>query len=306
MIKGLSVFLLVCGLSMQAVSAPCCGGSANNPSFLTGDDRFQVTSAVALSSVLAEAPVGGGLKTRSENDSEQSQVFRIDIASLISDRSQLSVTVPMIHRQRSRGVNEASGTGFGDLTVSASYEVLPDWNYHPWRPKGFLFVGGIVPTGGSVYESSELYAIDARGRGFWGASLGTFLLKSWSSWDVSLLMELHRFFNKERITELGILKISPGWGSQQMLSMGWSPGGGTVRLGVSLARNSESAVATSGVMEGLGAPTVLWTPSFQIGYLVSPDLSLGVSVSDQTLLRSSENTALARSVGFVMQKRWER
>ncbi|NBX81524.1 hypothetical protein EBQ90_00315, partial [bacterium] len=171
---------------------------------------------------------------------------------------------------------------------------------------GFLFVGGIVPTGGSVYESSELYAIDARGRGFWGASLGTFLLKSWSSWDVSLLMELHRFFNKERITELGILKISPGWGSQQMLSMGWSPGGGTVRLGVSLARNSESAVATSGVMEGLGAPTVLWTPSFQIGYLVSPDLSLGVSVSDQTLLRSSENTALARSVGFVMQKRWER
>jgi hypothetical protein len=288
------------------MGAPCCGSTANIPNLLTGDDQSQLTSTMTYSRVTAEVSPQGVFKERASFDREITQSLRLDGATLLSDRLQLGFTVPTIRRSRERKENQVEAMGLGDLSFQLAYELIPEWNYSDWRPKGFLFAGGVFPTGGSTYDSQLLYGIDSRGRGFYAASLGSLWLKTISNFDASLLLEAHRYFSKTRQTTLGDLVLNPGWGFTQSMSLGFSPGGAAFRLGVLLSHSTEDAVETSGVFEGKGEPITLWTMGLQLGYLASTDLSFSVNVSDQSLFGDSANTPLSQTVGFIMQKRWER
>jgi len=294
------------GLCRFADGAPCCGGTANVPSLISGDDRTQLTATLSSANVVAEAPVAGGVNYRNDSDNERSQTIRLDAATILTDRLQAGVTIPLIRRSRSRGTTQADATGLGDVSVSLGYEILPEWNYSAWRPKGILFLTGTLPTGGSIYDATQLYRIDSRGRGFFALSLGTLLTKSWGNWDVSLLLEGHRSFSKTITNELGSLELRPGWGGSGMFSAGVSPMGGSFRLGLALAPSIEAPVATEGIFSGQGERVVLWTASAQLSYMASSDLSMSLIYSDQTLIRASENSALDRSFAFLIQKRWER
>jgi len=302
-----SIFLLiVLSLSPVAKAAPCCGGAANVPNLISGDDRAQLSLGLSHASTFADSLPGGELRDRSGEDSEVAQTFRLDAATLISDRWQLGLSLPLVRRSRARA-NAADETfGLADLNVSIGYEILPLWDYSPWRPKGFLFIDVIVPTGRSAYESTALYRLDSRGRGFWGAGAGMYLLKNWGDWDVSLLGEFHRSIGKTIATASGSLTLHPGWGAQTVLATGWSPGAGNFRLGLALGFSHEDGVATSGVIGGEGAPIRTLTPSAQVAYLVDSSLSLNATYSDASLIGGNSNTALQRSIGLVVQKRWER
>lgn len=287
-------------------AAPCCGATANIPNLITGDDQSQFTSTISYSRIVGEVNPQGVFKPRSDSDSEVAQALRLDGATLISDRFQAGVTLPLIRRSRDRNNNQVEALGLGDVSFQLSYELVPEWNYSDWRPKGFLFLGGLFPTGGSTYDSQLLYGMDSRGRGFYGSSLGSLWLKTLGSWDFTVLLEAHRYFSKTRQTDLGELKLSPGWGFFQSVALGYSPGSGSFRLGLMLSHSTEDPVRTSGIFDGKGAPITLWTSGLQLGYLVSSDLSFSFNLSDQTLLGSSSNTPLNQMVGLVVQKRWER
>jgi len=276
------------------------------PSLISGDDRSQITATFSSANVVAESPVGGGIIYRSPSDNELAQTIRLDAATLLADRWQAGFTIPIVRRSRSRGANQVNAAGLGDVALSLSYEALPDWSYSAWRPKGILFLTGTLPTGGSIYDSTQLYRIDSRGRGFFGLGLGTLLLKSWGNWDASLMLEGHRAFSKSITNELGTLGLNPGWGGSAMLSAGVSPWGGDFRLGGAVTASVEEAVATDGILSARGEPMSLWTTSAQLSYMASSELSLSLIYSDQTLIRASDNASLSRGVAFLIQKRWER
>jgi hypothetical protein len=301
-------FILATTLSLSNLSlaAPCCGGTANVPSLISGDDRTQLTATISSVNVVAEAGVGGGIKDRSGSDHEAAQTIRLDTATLLTDRLQAGITLPITRRSRSRGNNEVDATGLGDVAISIGYEVLPEWNYSSWRPRGLLFITTTIPTGGSIYDASKLYRIDSRGRGFYTLGAGTLLTKAFGNWDTSLLFEGHRAFPRSLNNELGVLTLVPGWGVSGMASVGYSPWGGSFRLGLAVAPSLEDPVATEGVFTGEGAKTVLWNASAQISYMASEDISMSAIYSDQTLLGGSENSALNRAVAFLIQKRWGR
>lgn len=276
------------------------------PSLISGDDRSQITATLSTASVVAEAPVGGGIIDRGPSDNEQSQTIRLDAATLITDRLQAGVTIPVIRRSRTRGATQVDATGLGDLALSMGYEILPEWSYSAWRPKGILFLTATLPTGGSIYDATQLYRIDSRGRGFFGLSVGTLLTKSWGNWDVSIMMEGHRSFSKTITNELGTLALNPGWGGSGVLSAGVSPWGGAVRIGFAVAPSIEEPVATEGIFSGRGQSVSLWTASAQVSYMASSELSMSLVYSDQTIIRASDNSALNHSFAFLIQKRWER
>lgn len=290
----------------RGAAAPCCGGTANVPSFISGDDQSQITATVSTGSVVAEAPVGGGIKYRKENDNEDVQTLRIDGAVLLSDRVQVGMTLPMIRRSRARGPVSSDSMGPGDITFNLGYEALSDWTYSPWRPRGIFFISTTVPTGGSVYEATELYKLDSRGRGFWVVSSGALLNKTWGNWDCSFLIEGHHGFSRSIENALGELKLYPSWGGSGLFALGFSPSGGNLRLGLTVAPSLESATTTEGIFSGKGEPVKLWTSGAQISYLASRTTSLSLVYSDQTLIRASDNSALNRSLAFLYQTRWER
>jgi len=299
-------FAALAALSQAGFAAPCCGGTANIPSLISGDDRTQFTTTLISSQVVADAPVGGGIKNRKVNDTETAQTLRVDAATLLSDRWQAGLTVPMTRRYRARGDNRVSAFGLGDVSLNLAYEVIPDWTYSVWRPKAIAFVSMILPTGGSIYDAKELYRIDSRGRGFYALSTGALLMKSWGVWDASLVLEAHRPFSRTISNELGALYLRPGLGASGSVAVGVSPMNGDLRIGMALNSNYDSPVSTEGVISGSGEKIYLWTPSAQVSYLANEFLSMSLLYSDQTLIRTSENTALNRSVSFLIQKRWER
>jgi hypothetical protein len=300
------IFIFCFWASRFLFAAPCCGSTANTPSLITGDDETQVTTTITASSVVAEVNPSGKLKTRPESDRESAQGLRLDAATLLSDRFQIGLTLPTLRRNRERNTTQVEAMGLGDLSFQLAYELLPEWSYSDWQPKGFVFVGGTLPTGGSSYDSQMLYSIDSRGRGFYGASLGAFLMKNFGNLDFSLLLESHRYFQKTKLTDVGELVLSPGWGFSQTVNMGFSPGGSAFRLGLSLSHSHEDPVKTSGLFEGRGEPVSLWTPMVQLGFLAKRDLSFNVNFSDQRVLGNSKNTPLNQTLGVVIQKRWER
>ncbi len=306
MIKKTLIACLVLGISKLSSAAPCCGGTANIPSLISGDDLMQFSTTLVSTQVVAESPVGGGIKYRKPNDKETAQTLRLDFATLISDRWQTGVTIPLTRRTRARGTTEASAWGLNDISLSLGYEVLPYWSYSLWRPKALLFASATLPTGGSIYDAKELYRIDSRGRGFYSVSAGSLLLKNWEIWDLSLVMEAHQPFARRITNENGILDLKPGWGASGSLAAGISPMGGNFRLGFSLLNSYDSPIATEGIVSGRGEKVSLWTAATQASYLASPTLSMSLIYSDQTFVKASNNAALNRSLAFLLQKRWER
>ncbi len=289
--------------SLESNAAPCCGGTANVPSLITGDDRAQISTTFSSSYTVAESLVDGGVRYRHNSDNESTQTLRLDAATLLSDRFQLGTTLPILRRSRSRSGNQAESTGIGDIALNLGYELLPEWSYSSWRPKGILFLTTTLPTGGSIYESSALYRVDSRGRGFYALSLGSLFLKNWGDWDLSLLGELHRAFSRTIQNDSGSLGLHPGWGASGSLSAGWNPG--AFRVGVALSPSFEEPVATDGIVVGSGEKSSLWTVALQLSYLVDPTLSTSLTYSDQTLI-SGHNSNLNRGIALLIQKRWER
>lgn len=288
------------------MAASCCGGTANVPSLISGDDQSQLTATFSSVNVVAEAPVSGGIKYRKENDQENAQTLRLDVATLLSDRTQAGLTLPLIRRSRTRGPSSSNAMGIGDVVLNLGYEILSEWTYNDWQPKGIFFVSGTLPTGGSIYEAKELYNMDSRGRGFWSLSTGALFNKSLGNWDVSVLLEGHRSFSREIRNDLGVLKLNPGWGGSGLLAVGLSPGFGNLRLGLSVAPSFEEPTATEGIFVGKGEPIKLWTASAQMSYLLDRTMSVSLIYSNQTAIQASQNSPLNHSLAFLFQTRWER
>lgn len=288
------------------VAAPCCGGTANIPALISGDDKIQFSTTLVSSQVVAESPIGGGIKYRKPNDNENSQTLKLDAATLISDRWQMGISLPLTRRSRERGTNSANAMGLGDTSVNVAYEAIPDWDYSVWRPKTIIFLGATFPTGGSIYDARELYRLDSRGRGFYSFSLGSLLTKSWGIWDLALVLEAHQPLSRTISNEVGDLYLKPGFGTSGSFGIGVSPFNGNFRLGTTLSSSYESPISTEGVVTGTGEKVILWTPTAILSYMASDVVSMSLTYSDQTLIRGSENSALARSLSVLVQKRWER
>ncbi len=292
--------------AQRAICAPCCGGSAGFPAFISGDDRRQFSLSMSTGATVAEARESGEKIQRAMNDREVSQSLRFDGATLVSDRAQVGLTVPVLRRSRSRGGVGAQSFGIGDIGVAFAYEVLPEWTYSALRPKGLAFLSVTLPTGSSIFDSTELYRIDSRGKGFFSFSLGVLLVKVWGPWDVAFLAQVNRSLPRYLDNPNGTLRLIPGWGVSGTASVGLSPGGGDFRLGLGLSPSFEEGVTTQGLVDGKGGRQVLFPVVFQMGYRLSEDVSLGLSYADSLLLSVSENAPLNRSVGVLLQKRFER
>ena len=303
--------LAAIAFSSAARAAPCCGGGSAAPTILTGDDDFQFSASVADSQVVGDAPPSGVPIFRADGDSEQMQTLRIDGAFLLTDRWQAGASIPFIRRSRSTPtIPGTSASGLGDIGVSSAYEILPEWEYSPWKPRGFAFVQGLIPAGGSIYESSfdasDPWGLSARGRGFYALGAGTVLLKSWGDWDAALIGEAHRSFARTFSTSEGDLHLTPGWGGSAALAGGYSLTRVPLRFGLVISPSYEGGVTADGAISSVSDSQLVWNTSLLLGWMLGHDSTLSAVYTDQTLLGPASNASLSRTLAVLYQKRWER
>lgn len=304
-----AVIALAMGLPAgTARAASCCGSSSQWPALIAGDDRLQATVGLSAGFLAADADAGGNVAPRGTGDSEVTQIVRVDVATLLSDRLQAGLTLPVQRRARDAGGAGAEATGLGDVSVTLAYEALPEWRYSPWRPKGFVFLQGRAPTGTSRFEAREAFSIDARGRGFWGVGLGIALMNHWGAWDAIFLGEAHRSFSRSFVdpSSGSAYHYRPGWGTSLSLGVGVSPGRGPLRVGVALAPSWEEGIDVTGPLTFQTAAERTWTATLQASYLFSPEWSLTAAYADQVLLGGARNSGLNRTFTLSLQKRWPR
>lgn len=316
--KGLSALLLWgfflssdFAFTPSAYGSACCGRNAATPVLIVGDDRSQLSVGVAQSHAVAWADETGTAILEPSYRSEILRTYRLDAATLLSDRWQMGFTVPVSTKNISISQNSESTTGLGDLRVSLGYEAIPAWTYSFWKPQMFLFATFTVPTGRSVYDSTSKAGTDAIGNGAFSTSLGSLWVKRWNDWDLFLVPEAHYSFARQFELDGGQVLAQPGWGGSLGLGAGWSPGGGVWRMGLRLQPRVDEGVTYTGLdstFRGISNSGLLTScdTGVDLNYMIGSSQTLTVSYTDQTLLGVAMNSYLNRVLAVSFQHRWER
>ncbi|MDG0816307.1 serine protease spb1 [Bdellovibrio svalbardensis] len=294
----LSGFLLL--VTSTSFAASCCGGGFAFPALILGDDKAQVTTSLSHGQVTDDVLPNG--KWMRRKDQNQSETFKIEGATLISDSLQAGFSIPVIYRK----VEAESSTGLGDISTGLGYEFLPELGYSKWKPKGWGFLQLTLPTSPSIYDASNNFATDSRGRGFFTAGSGLVFTKTFNAWDAHASAELHKSFARQFTSASagGDIEAIPGWGHSATLGFGWSKG--ALRLGNSLSMLNEDAIEIKGAQTSTGYLQKNMTWSFVANYMLSMESTLTASYSDQTLFGSPENSSLSKTVTLSYQQRWQR
>ena len=303
-------FLLVLVFSLfipfhTSFAAPCCGGGAAVPTLITGDDLAQIQFGYAYGTVIGDAPTQGLPVFRASDDLENLQTLRLDGAYRISDRFQFGVGLPLVGRNINNSEGSASSWGLGDSLVDVGYEFLPEWTYSEWRPHGIAFLQLILPTGVSNHEANQPLRVDARGRGYYSLGGGFVLTKSISAFDFLFVLEVHHSFNRT-VTDASqnTYELIPSFGGTSTLGIGFSPGSGNFRFGLSLSPIYEGSTDRLG---GLNSPIdaqLVWNTSAAASYMINDEASLSFTYTDQTLMGPAYNVSLNRIFALSLQKRW--
>jgi hypothetical protein len=281
--------------------APCCGSGFTIPSIITSDDKAQLSLNYTYSFIHADVLSNGDWRLREEKD--LTEIFKIEGAHIFKDRFQWGISAPYQKRTR-EGVQSGTSEGLGDTSLQLGYEYLPDWDYNPLRPKGIGYLSLIVPTGKSIFESSDGSGLDARGRGFWALGTGTILTKTWGPWDANFNLEAHYSFPKKVSHNKTSGTVEPGLGGSSSLGGGynWT----SIRLGALMNGFYESPTDVTGSTPSEGDIKRYVSSSLILSYLLKPTESVVLSYNDQTLFGSPINTSLSKSVTIFYQKRFPR
>ncbi|MFN7729500.1 MAG: serine protease spb1 [Bdellovibrio sp.] len=295
----LIALVLLTLLSPSALlAAACCGSNFAIPSLIAGDERAQVTTSLSNSSTDRDVSATGEWTHRST--AELSQTFKIEAAHIFADRWQGSLSVPVLSRERSG----QRSSGLADVQMGVGYEILPDWDYHPYRPKGILFSSVTVPTGQSSFEAEDLDGLEARGQGFWALGAGLLLTKTVHRWDFNSSLEIHHSFNKNVSRSDFEGRLEPGWGGTFGIGAGFNQG--DLRIGTSLSSAYEDPIASRGTISSDGSLKRFTTTTLMASYLFQEVWAATVSFSDQSWFGSPINTPLAQTAMLQLQRRWSR
>lgn len=282
-------------------AASCCGGGFSIPSLILGDDKSQVTSTLSFAQISDD--VLDSKKWLKRSDENQTQTLKLDAATLISDRWQTGMSIPLITKNAK---NAPPSSGIGDISLYLGHETFAETSYSRWRPKGVSYLQITLPTSPSIYDSGSITSTDIRGRGFYSLGAGVALLKSWKIWDINFNTEIHRAFSRRFNNTMydGEVEVQPGWGLSQTWGLGWNRG--NARLGTGLTFLYEDPIRTSGATNSNSSMQKNITFNFQGSYMFNSESAITLSYADQTLLGEPINSSLSKTLTLSYQQRWPR
>lgn len=294
-------FLYILLMTNVSFGAACCGGGLSVPSIIAGDDKQQFATSYSYSKVHADVSASGIWQRKLNEDI--TQILKIDYAAIWEDRFQYGISLPL-HQRNVQGLHGGQSQGLGDTALLGGYEYLPDWDYHPYRPKGIGYISLTLPTGKNLYEEDNLSGLESRGRGFWALGIGTLLTKNFKKFDTLATFDLHKSFSKSVHNSQFQGSIEPGWGYSYSLGLGYNMK--NLRWGHTLLWSYEDPIQTRGTIEAKGESQSVATGSFSVSYLTEQLSTLSLTYSDQTLYGNPTNTGLNKTLLLSFLKRWSR
>lgn len=284
----------------SAWSAACCGGGFSTPALIVGDQQAQLSQSLSRNETIIDRVDTKGVWHPSKSIATL-ETYRLD-AAWAFDLTQIGLSIPVLNKQR----GSYRYSGLGDLQASFGYEYLPDWDYHPWRPKGVGFLQLIIPTG-HFSDDTTLAGADNLGQGHWGLGVGTIFTRNISKWDIFTNIDLHHFLPRSTSTTNYTGEIQPSWGGHLGLGFGWNKK--DFRIGSAIEWSYEDAMklqASDSSYNSSGSVEKFATVLLSLAYIPNDEWSYSCSWADQTLIGDPLNTSLGRTLSISLQKRWLR
>lgn len=285
----------------RAWAAPCCSAGSALPALVTNDDWAQISVISSYSDTVMDAPNEGLPVLRSDQNADHSWVTRVAAAMKVADSWQLGVGASVISRATRASSHQFDASGMGDSDISFGYELLPEWNYSSWRPRGWLYLQTVFPTGQAIQDPTLSNPAEVRGQGVFQTAVGLALTKIWGNWDALLVPEVRRLYSKSFD---GGAELSGAWGASLQLGGGYNWGDLRFGLRTQPVYQGQRNVTAEGQSSATGSKLV-WNSGADVSYLVDSNWMMSISYSDQTLLGPARNTTLERGLGAMIQRKWE-
>ncbi|MCC6276514.1 MAG: hypothetical protein IT289_01215 [Oligoflexia bacterium] len=294
---SIALFSLLFLINAKAFGAPCCASATSGPGLLSNEERSHLTTRVSRSSISNNIDSDGYWERT--KDPVITQTMELSGAILLSDRWQIGMAVPFSERT----TTSQKYSGLGDVSGTIGYEYLPDWDYHPWRPRAVGYFQITAPTGLSIYDEGSTTGSGALGQGFWTLGMGTLLTKAWGRWDVLALGEIHRSLSRE-IKSQASLTANPGLGTSIGAGVGMSLG--AWRLGGNVTWTYQDPISIRGNIDSEGTLQRYASASLSLNYMIDSTLAAQATYTDQNILGRPFNTSLSRIVSLQLRKQWVR
>lgn len=285
-------------LTSNLYAASCCGGGSSSSLILVGDNVQEYSLGFSYRNDLGQTDSMGWSTFHNDSVIDRQNAFNFQLQRQIADRFQLAFKSGVVEKNIQKQNRHEKTTGLSDIDLQATYEMLPEYTYSLWKPRGFLYSKISKPMSRSLYDSRSSIYSDVRGSGLYTAELGTFFIKTISSFTLKTTIEWQHFFGKD----FGNSSLSDYDKFMLPLGLSYALASLPMAVGAGATWSYQTPKKFQGVVSGTSAKEYFWEINSFVNWVITREHAVGLSYSDSTLVGKNINSPLYRSMGLTYTK----
>ena len=220
------IFLLI---NFSIYASSCCGGSSSYPNLILSDYQYRLNLSYSNAINTNVADINKKIDESNQSQNNIKENIQLGIYHKILPLWQFGFNLNYVQNTIQSNEGEDSAQKFGDTQATIGYEFLPEFTYHPFKPRGFLTYSLGIPSGESIYEVKRSDPLFVTGEGTRSHQFALILNRAFNSLDYFFLIgqriyESHNFQqNDESVTSDEKLFVKPGNKLMMVLNLGFTP-----------------------------------------------------------------------------------
>ena len=221
-------------LPHSLIAASCCGQSSAGIPLLSLGQKYFLSLSLSKTQALGRVFNDGSFLVW-EDQQRRQDIWQIGLGTSLSDLSQVFLQTRYHQNHFQDAFGDAQSTDFGDTNLSYLYEVLPEYEYSPWRPSLYLGTSLAFPTGRSIH-AGDLLGEGAGVTGFdqWGLGLN-FSARKWL-YPLEVLVQYSYMYLWGR--NFGSIQVSSSISQQLQMQVLWQSNWWNLQWGLGIQHQS--------------------------------------------------------------------
>ena len=280
--------------SLNAMASSCCGGGSSSSMIITGDNQNEYSLSLSQKNDLGTTDSQGYSTLNNQSVLDQQSAYSFQFQHLFTERLQGGIKTSFIEKQIRKQNRFENESGLGDIELQGSFEFLPEFTYSAYKPRGFVYLKGSIPNSHSLYNSNSAIFSDVRGSGLYTLSVGSFFIKHLSNWSLKAGTEAQHFFGKK----FSGVNLDSYQKYYLPLGVAYSNQNWPVTLGVNSTFNYQTAKKLTGLVNSKSNVEYFWELGTFVNWTINREETLGLSISDSSLVGKNINSSLYRTIGL--------
>lgn len=275
-------------------ASSCCGGGSSSALIIVGDNKSEYSFGYSFRNDIGQTNSSGYSLINSDNIVDQKQSYNIQGQFLIYDYTQLAMRTSFVTKNVEKSGLKEKNNGLNDMDIQLSYEYLPEFTYHPYKPRAFFYTKLNIPFSKSLYNSNSKIFSDVRGSGLYSIGIGNFFVKRLDDTMLKLAIEWNHVFGKN----FGSTNVSSSQKFVIPLGISYTFPNSDFTFGLNDSFTYQTQIKTSGLVNSTSSSQRYFEIGAFINYSPTREHIYSLTFSDSSLIGKSINSALYRSIAL--------